>query len=80
MKELIPYRKGLKWGFCDSRKNLLIPLKYEEVELFSEGLAGVKFNDKWGFVDETGREVIPVKYDEVLGFGEGLAGVSLDGK
>ena len=60
--------------------------KYNEVWLFSEGLAKVKLNDKWGFVDfKTGKEVVPPKYDW-LGVGTidvregGLARVKLNGK
>ena len=61
---LIPYRKGDKWGFCDSNKRIVIPLKYGYAFPFSEGLAMVELNyGKYGFINESGEEVIPIKYD-----------------
>ncbi len=78
--ELIPYRKGDKWGFCDRNKKIVIECKYDGALPFSEELAAVKLNGKWGFVDKTGKEVIPPKYDQVRNFSEGLAAIQLYGK
>lgn len=78
--ELIPYRKGDKWGFCDRNEKIVIECKYDGALSFSEGLAGVKLNDKWGFIDKTGKEVVPPKYDLVRNFSEGLAAIKSDGK
>lgn len=76
--DLIPYRKGDKWGFAKPDKTILIPCKYEEVGDFSEGLAKVMLNNKWGFVDKAGKEVIAPKYGQVGNFSEGLASVELN--
>jgi len=54
--ELIPYRKGDKWGFCDRNKKIVIPIKYDLVWPFSEGLAAVKLNGKLGYIDKEGKE------------------------
>ena len=78
--ELIPYKEGDKVGFCDRNKKIVIPIKYDWVWSFSEGLACVKLNGKWGFIDGKGEVVIPIKYDEVGVFSEGLALVGLNGK
>jgi hypothetical protein len=78
--ELIPYREGDKWGFCDRNKKIVIPCKYDDVEDFSEGLAPVELYGKWGFVDKEGKEVIPIKYDGAGSFSKGLACVELYGK
>ena len=85
--ELIPFRKDNKWGFCDKNKKIVIPLKYDAVYPFWEGLAAVNIGaesyeggavsgGKWGFIDKTGKEVIPLKYDCVFSFVEDLAAVS----
>ena len=41
MAELIPYRKGNKWGFCTSDKEIKIECVYDHCWRFSEGLAAV---------------------------------------
>src|SRR5215470_6777971 len=79
--QLIPYRKGDKWGFCDANKELIIPARYEEVYLFTDGLARVNLNGKYGFIDKSGTEVIPLKYDNAsIFFHDELVPVKLDGK
>lgn len=55
----------------------VIPIKYDYVYSFSEGLAAVQLDKKWGFIDKTGKEVIPLQYSEVYSFSEGVAWVSL---
>ena len=66
--ELIPYRKGNKWGYCNREKNILLPVKYDYVERFSGGLAWVLLDGKYGYINMNGRETIPVKYDNVFSF------------
>ena len=58
----------------------VIPLQYDHIDSFDEGLARVKVNDKWGFIDKKGKEVIPLQYDRVDFFNGGLAKVTLNGK
>ena len=40
-QELIPYRKGDKWGFCTPDKKIVITPKYDGAGGFIEGLAWV---------------------------------------
>ncbi|MDR0725210.1 MAG: WG repeat-containing protein, partial [Prevotellaceae bacterium] len=70
----------LKWGYADTTGKVVIPLKYEWVEHFSEDLAGVKSDGKFGFVNRKGKVVIPLKYESIERFSEGLAMVKSDGK
>ena len=90
---MIPYRKGNKWGFCDSNRRMVIPLRYDWVDRFSEGSAGVGLQGKCGFIDRNGRVVIPLKYDAPwdfieysltdypeMKFSEGLASVASKGR
>lgn len=53
-----------KWAFIDKNDHVIIPLEYDEVRSFSEGLAGVCKGDKWGFLDKTGKMVIPLQFDD----------------
>jgi len=48
-QELIPYRKGDKWGFCTPDKKVVVQPKYDDgIRFFDEGLAWVLLNGKWG--------------------------------
>ncbi|MDR1681703.1 MAG: WG repeat-containing protein [Prevotellaceae bacterium] len=80
-QELTP-KKGEngKYGYIDKTGAVVIPLKYDGVDIFYEGLATVKLNGKWGYIDKTGTEVISFKYSEANGFSKGLAPVKLNGK
>jgi hypothetical protein len=66
--ELIPYRKGDKWGYVDRNKKIVIPVKYDYADVFREGLGKVMLNKKTGFVDKNGNEVIEIKYDDAWSF------------
>ena len=59
---------------------VVVPIKYDLIGGFREGLAQVGLKGKYGFVDTTGKEVVPLKYDSTGSFREGLAEVSLNGK
>ncbi|MDP3284716.1 MAG: WG repeat-containing protein, partial [Desulfobacterales bacterium] len=36
LPDLIPYRKGTKWGFCDKNKKIVIPCKYDRTMPFNK--------------------------------------------
>lgn len=78
LPELIPFRKGNKWGFCDRHKKIIITPNYSRVQFYSEGLAAVMLNGKWGFINNIGQISVPIKYDNVLNFNDGMAAFSLD--
>jgi len=85
-----------KAGFVELKTGKeIVPLIYDDVVPFSEGLAAVNaggepqnfqvLGGKWGFVDTTGKEVIPLVYDipflsESLYFQNGKVQVSKDGR
>ncbi len=71
--ELIPYRKGDKWGYCDRNKKIVIKPKYESADPFSDGLAWVQINDKWVLINREDKEITKCKYDFAWDFHEGLA-------
>jgi hypothetical protein len=73
--ELIPYRKGNKWGFCTPDKKIVIGCVYERVYRFTEGIARVKSNRGYGFIDLKGNHITEIKYLWAYEFKEGFAGV-----
>lgn len=60
------------YGLVD-RFGVVAPLIYEEIGIFSNGLARVKRNGKYGFIDACGSEVIKPKYDKASNFIDGKA-------
>ena len=80
-EDFVMFEKNGQYGYkLKSTGEIVIPLKYDWADDFSEGLARVRLNNKLGFVDKTGKEVIPLKYDGVISFSEGLALVRYKGK
>jgi hypothetical protein len=81
--------KKMKWGFIDTKGELVIKDKFCEVESFSEGLAlvsegcyfspkrgGEKFiRGKYGYINKKGKYVIKPKFRWAGSFSEGLAAV-----
>jgi len=59
---------------------IVISLKYDMGNMFSDGLALVGKHGKCGFIDKSGRVVIPLMYENAHSFHEGLAAVKFDGK
>jgi hypothetical protein len=39
-----------KCGFVDKKGREVVPLKYDAVQSFSEGMAAVRLEGKWGFI------------------------------
>ena len=67
-----------KYGFIDTKGNMVIPAIYDDAGYFSDGLAYVKVNDKFGFIDTKGNMVIPAIYDYADDFFEGLTYVKVN--
>ena len=59
---------------------LAIPLQFDAVGTFSDGLAEVKVGNKWGYINKTGKYVIGPQFDYVMGFHEELAAVRIGKK
>jgi len=47
-ENLVLVQSGGKWGYTDLNGNYVIPPRFEEAFLFSEGLAKVMINKKYG--------------------------------
>jgi serine/threonine protein kinase len=75
LPDLIPYRKGNKWGYVDRDLKIKITCIYEAAKPFSEGLAIIKKNGKSGFIDKNEREV-----EVAWNFSEGLPSSCKNGK
>ncbi|MEB8345782.1 WG repeat-containing protein [Flavobacteriaceae bacterium KMM 6898] len=52
-----------KRGYINIVQDTLIPFKYEDLSVFSNGLAPAKLNGKYGFIDRKGKVIIPFEYE-----------------
>jgi uncharacterized protein YfaP (DUF2135 family) len=78
------YREGLasvrrhidgipKWGFIDRSGNIVIPIQYDSVSVFIDGVSRVSNGGKLGLIDESGRTLLPIAYDEIGEFSDDIA-------
>lgn len=70
-----PHDANFKYGFIDESGEIVVDLKYDEVEQFSEGLAAVRINNTWGYIDRNGQTAISFRFAHASGFHCGLARV-----
>lgn len=66
-----------KWGFANSKGEIIIATKYDQVYSFNEGLASVNQNGKWYFINKEDQIIInlPTGYS-ARKFREGFAKIS----
>ena len=57
-----------------------MPIQYDYIGEFLEGLAIAQQNYKRGYIDNTGNIVIPIQYDYAWDFKNGKAPVRLNGE
>ena len=70
-----------KSGYINIHQDTLINFIYEDLGVFSNGLAPAKKNGKWGFLDRKGNIIISHKFDNESYFYKcGLASAKVNGK
>jgi uncharacterized protein YdeI (BOF family) len=69
-----------RFGYRDTKGEMVIEPVYEDAWPFSDGLARVRRDGLYGFIDAKGNVVIDIKYDGATDFNDGLASVSVEGK
>jgi hypothetical protein len=65
-----------KCGYIDTAGREVIPARWEEADVFSEGLAVVRSKGKYGYIDRTGKTVIAAHWGTAGPFSEGRAWVT----
>lgn len=68
---------GQKWGYIDTKGNVVIEPKFERAGIFEGGAAKAKLKGKYGIIDRTGKWLIKPKYDNISTFQNGVASVFL---
>jgi hypothetical protein len=54
-----------KWGFVDSKENIIVPFIYDKVSPFEKGVAIVVRKNKWSIVDKNGYVITTEYYDKI---------------
>lgn len=74
---LLPVRQGMKWGYADTTKNLVITPQFDAANNFSDGLAIVEKNKKAFAIDEAGKILTPA-FDQMLVLEDTLLSIYLN--
>jgi hypothetical protein len=69
-----------KIGLLNTKGKLVVPMEYDRITGFSDGLTSVSKDGKWGYMDKNDKVIIPLKYNDATPFENGLAIVILDEK
>jgi hypothetical protein len=78
---LMPYLKGDKFGYANSKGEIVIEPKYDYVLLFENGFALVRLNNKWGIIKQSGQFLFePIAKRISLFDSNGLAEVIVEDK
>jgi hypothetical protein len=85
------YREGLasvrnhiggvpKWGFINRDGNITIPIQYDAVSVFIDGISRVSSGGQVGLINGNGNVVLPIAYEEIGDFHDDIAYVRKGGK
>ncbi len=69
-----------KFGVINTHGKIIVPIKYEYIDRFSEGLAVVVLDNKYGYIDKKGDVKIPLRYERAGWFSKGIAMAKYNGK
>lgn len=68
-----------KWGYINTKGDVVIPFGFDHARPFSEGLAPVAIKKLFGYINKDGRLVISPHYTVAGAFSGGLAAVRTGG-
>jgi hypothetical protein len=79
--ELFPIQQDGKWGYINSKGEVVVQPQFVEAWVFSEGLAVACIErSKCGYIDETGKFSVNPQFSTAMRFSDGLAAVEVEGK
>lgn len=67
--------KNGKFGYVDTKGQIVIEPQFEEASSFSDGLACIKSGVRYGYINKEGKIVINPQFDNCYDFHDGLAAV-----
>ena len=73
-------RNNGKTGIIDEQGKVIIPIEYDDISDFKDGLFFAKKSKKYGMIDINENIIIPFEYKKIRFFSEGLALALVNGK
>lgn len=67
-----------KYGFINSKGDILVEPVYDDASEFSEGLACVAIGDMYGYIDQKGEIAIEPKFENAWSFHQGRAKIEIE--
>ncbi len=67
------YNENLKWGYCDTSGELIIPYLFDGAYRFIDDYAIIIVGEKYGMIDKKGNYLIKPAYEFLEPFSDGLA-------
>jgi len=64
----ISFKKNGKYGFLNTRGQVVINNEFEEASSFKHGYSYVRLNGKEGIIDTMGNVILPIIYDKRIGY------------
>jgi hypothetical protein len=77
---LFPVHARNRGGFINHRGEIAIPLCFDTVGQFSEGLASFERDGRWGYLNRAGNVVILPRFPWAQEFSDGFARVQISGE
>lgn len=69
-----------RWGYIDTRGELLCGFRFDDAWSFSQGLALIRWRGKYGFIDTEGHRAIAARYSFARSFSDGVAVAAVYGR
>lgn len=69
-----------KYGYVNTDGKPIVPIEFDEVGEWVEGMVKVKKGSRYGFYNELGELIVPIKYDDVEDYHNGFAAVTINQK
>lgn len=60
----IAVKIGNRWGYADTKGDVIIEAQYDNTKSFSLGFAPVMIDNMWGYINTSGELVIEAKYSD----------------
>ncbi|MFB0925218.1 MAG: WG repeat-containing protein, partial [Vicingaceae bacterium] len=74
-QQIVPYRKKNKWGYANSKGEVVIKPQYRVAYPFTANITAVKKDDKYGFIDKSGSPITKFEFIRVSEFYNGQSSV-----
>ena len=76
----VVFQDGDRFGYCTPLGEVVIPARFDDAEVFQEGIAVVQLDGGYGYIDQWGEWVVPPTLQFAYGFWHGAGAAKSGGK